>query len=133
MDLKKKVKAYSTLPAQVFYDLRELTGNISGNDLHELFRIVCGEPSPSGRKVVRFRENENRLNALGLAFESELMDENLLEAIDEYPPLRHSLARAYAANGFPREAEYAAKHEITDTLQMPEWAAKNLMKYDYAF
>lgn len=36
--------------AQVLYDLRTLTGVISGEELHELFRhLFDGEPSPSGQ------------------------------------------------------------------------------------
>jgi len=38
-----------TVKAQLIYDLRELTGFMSGNDLHEFFREVLNEePSPSG-------------------------------------------------------------------------------------
>lgn len=36
------------IQAQMLYNLRELTGFISGNDLHELFIDLVGEPSPSG-------------------------------------------------------------------------------------
>jgi hypothetical protein len=43
--------------AQRLYDLREATGFISGNDLHELFRELCeGEPSPSGYTPVEIPE-----------------------------------------------------------------------------
>lgn len=38
--------------AQDLYDLREMTGFISGQDLHELFDAVVGEPSPSGYRPV---------------------------------------------------------------------------------
>lgn len=39
--------------AQHLYDLREVTGFVSGEDLHDLFRQVAeGEPSPSGRVEV---------------------------------------------------------------------------------
>ena len=40
------------LTAQVIYDLRELTGFVSGQDLHEAFRDLVGDPSPSGRVEV---------------------------------------------------------------------------------
>lgn len=33
---------------QEIYDLREVTGFISGNDLHDFFSELVGEPSPSG-------------------------------------------------------------------------------------
>ena len=36
------------IKAQMLYDLRTMTGFISGDDLHNLFRDVLGEPSPSG-------------------------------------------------------------------------------------
>ena len=36
------------IKAQMLYDLRTMTGFISGDDLHNLFREVLGEPSPSG-------------------------------------------------------------------------------------
>ena len=38
--------------AQLFYDLRVLTGYCSGTDLHEFFRQVCGNPSPCGKTVL---------------------------------------------------------------------------------
>lgn len=41
-----------TLRAQVLYDLRGLTGYISGTDLHRLFAATGGEPSPSGFKTI---------------------------------------------------------------------------------
>lgn len=37
---------------QEIYDLRELTGFISGNDLHDFFRELVNDPSPSGRVEV---------------------------------------------------------------------------------
>jgi hypothetical protein len=40
------------VPAQVMYDLREATGFCSGTDLHEFFRGVVGEPSPSGKVLI---------------------------------------------------------------------------------
>lgn len=38
--------------AQLFYDLRALTGYCSGMDLYEFFRTVCGDPSPKGNTVL---------------------------------------------------------------------------------
>ena len=40
------------IKAQDMYDIREASGICSGTDLHDLFREVLGEPSPSGKKVV---------------------------------------------------------------------------------
>lgn len=40
------------IPAQVLYDERERAAAISGSDLHDLFRAVCGDPSPSGRVLI---------------------------------------------------------------------------------
>jgi hypothetical protein len=37
---------------QFLYDLRTLTGFISGSDLHELFRKLVGDPSPKGNRVI---------------------------------------------------------------------------------
>lgn len=37
------------MKCQVLYNLREATGWISGNDLHDLFYALVGDPSPSGR------------------------------------------------------------------------------------
>jgi hypothetical protein len=42
----------NTVKAQDLYNLREVTGFVSGTDLHELFRGVCGEPSPSGHTEI---------------------------------------------------------------------------------
>jgi hypothetical protein len=45
--------------AQHLYDLRELTGFVSGTDLHALFRDVCnGEPSPSGETTIELSSLE---------------------------------------------------------------------------
>lgn len=42
-----------TIMAQVLYDLREKTAQISGTDLHDLFRSVLdGDPSPVGRTPI---------------------------------------------------------------------------------
>lgn len=40
------------LDAQHLYDARELYGQISGQELHEVFLAVCGDPSPSGRTKI---------------------------------------------------------------------------------
>lgn len=41
------------MKAQELYDYREESGAISGEDLHELFRLLCdGEPSPSGKTEI---------------------------------------------------------------------------------
>lgn len=39
--------------AQALYDFREQRAFCSGTDLHEFFRKELGEPSPSGRRLVR--------------------------------------------------------------------------------
>lgn len=39
--------------AQELYNLRAVTGFCSGMELHELFKKLVGEPSPSGRKTFR--------------------------------------------------------------------------------
>jgi hypothetical protein len=44
------------LRAQDLYDLRELTGFISGEELHEVFRDLVGDPSPNGRRVIPKRK-----------------------------------------------------------------------------
>lgn len=49
--------------AQTLYDLRELTGFCSGADLHDLFRELTGEPSPSG--FVEIDEQSLRETELG--------------------------------------------------------------------
>ena len=42
-----------TITAQHLYDRRERLGEISGADLHDLFRLLCdGEPSPVGRTPI---------------------------------------------------------------------------------
>jgi hypothetical protein len=41
------------MKAQILYDVREITGFVSGSDLHEIFREVCGEPSPSGHVEIK--------------------------------------------------------------------------------
>lgn len=41
------------MKAQELYDYREQTAMISGTDLHDLFRAVCGgEPSPAGQTPI---------------------------------------------------------------------------------
>lgn len=42
-----------TFTAQDLYDCQEEFGDISGTDLHDLFRFLCGgEPSPAGRTPI---------------------------------------------------------------------------------
>lgn len=42
-----------TTTAQVLYDARDQYAIISGLELHDLFRAVCGgEPSPAGRTPI---------------------------------------------------------------------------------
>ena len=36
------------MKARIIYDLREVTGFVSGNDLHEIFDEALGTPVPSG-------------------------------------------------------------------------------------
>lgn len=45
-----------SFPAQELYDLRELTGMVSGNDLHEAFQDLLGEPSPSGKREIAWKD-----------------------------------------------------------------------------
>jgi hypothetical protein len=40
------------ITAQDLYDRRDETGEISGNDLHEIFEAICGDPSPAGRTPI---------------------------------------------------------------------------------
>lgn len=40
------------MQAQDLYDWREEFAQISGSELHEVFRSVCGEPSPAGRTEI---------------------------------------------------------------------------------
>lgn len=42
--------------AQLFYDIREVTGCISGQDLHDFFSFACGDPAPSGRELISLAE-----------------------------------------------------------------------------
>lgn len=79
--------------AQHLYDLREMTGFISGEDLHELFReFMDGEPSPSGYLFVDIpdyhwvvREMAAELETLSKLMESikayspEILDERSLD------------------------------------------------------
>lgn len=41
-----------TIPAQILYDWRSVTGFISGSDLHDAFYGLCGKPSPSGHELI---------------------------------------------------------------------------------
>jgi hypothetical protein len=65
------------MDAQVLYDVREVTGFVSGSDLHEIFREVCGEPSPSGHVKI----NPAKLPA---HVRMELVKEVTLETIDDF-------------------------------------------------
>ena len=40
------------MKAQLLYDVREETGLISGDALHDLFVLLCGDPSPRGATEV---------------------------------------------------------------------------------
>lgn len=56
------------ITAQQLYDRREALGEIDGKELHDIFRAVCNEPSPSGRKEIdprylRLYAQRCRLNA----------------------------------------------------------------------
>ncbi len=46
----------NTVKAQDLYNLREVTGFISGTDLHKLFYDVCDEPSPSGHMEIHVED-----------------------------------------------------------------------------
>lgn len=118
---------------QTLYDVREITGCVSGQDLHAIFTELVGEPSPSGKKEIPGSVS------IPEPF-STLLEDKVLVAALLYEPLQHSLARAYAANGFIREANYAAENEISDLYKMPTWAAiphresyDTRFKYGYAF
>ncbi len=43
---------FDKIEAQKLYDLREVTGIMSGQDLHELFNRIVGKPSPSGKLLI---------------------------------------------------------------------------------
>lgn len=40
------------ITAQDLYDRRDEYGEIDGNDLHNTFRAICGDPSPAGRTPI---------------------------------------------------------------------------------
>lgn len=65
---------YRFLTCQEIYDLRELTGFCSGLDLHDFFRGIVGEPSPSGYRLIK-RETL-KISQLGREI-LELMDSKL--------------------------------------------------------
>jgi len=51
--------------AQLLYDRRDQFAEVSGSDLHELFRFLCdGDPSPSGAVDIP----DDRLRAAQVAF-----------------------------------------------------------------
>jgi len=66
--------------AQMLYDLRSLTGFVSGTELHDMFSRLLGEPSPSGKQVMDImRLKEDPVGKLAL----DLLDRKLWHAIDD--------------------------------------------------
>ena len=53
------------MTCQFLYDLRTVTGFISGSDLHELFQKLVGDPSPSGRVEIDLGKAEELCPELG--------------------------------------------------------------------
>lgn len=74
------------LIAQDLYDCRELIGEISGNELHSLFRDLAGEPSPKGATVVdRDALREHPIGfKMALLLSAQLRD--VIPLIAEYHP-----------------------------------------------
>ena len=69
-EIKDKESGEETINLQVFYDVRDLTGHVSGNDLHEMFNEMTGEPSPSGNESVDLEKIKE--TKLGEEFLAEL-------------------------------------------------------------
>lgn len=75
---------------QEIYDLRELTGFISGNDLHDFFRELVDDPSPSGNieideaKLLQTEQGKQVLALLNSPFREHLADlvEEMKKAVD---------------------------------------------------
>lgn len=70
--------------AQFLYDLRELTGFISGNDLHDLFSSVIGNPSPSGRAAIDISSVEKACPA----FTEEMSSSAWMDHAKEYSGIK---------------------------------------------
>jgi hypothetical protein len=71
------------ISAQDLYDWRERTAEISGSDLHELFReLLDGEPSPEGARPISVKKlgelarnhGDTVVGAAAAAFASDWMD-----------------------------------------------------------
>ena len=92
------------MTAQFLYDLRALTGFISGSDLHELFQKLTGDPSPSGIKPISI----TRAYVVCHALEME-MNREVGEILD--------LSLDYGTFKIPRqyweEGKYVRLHSLT--------------------
>ena len=75
---------------QEIYDLRELTGFISGKDLHDFFHKLVGDPSPSGNvevdedKLTQTKMGKKVLDLLNSPLREHLADlrEEMEKAVD---------------------------------------------------
>ena len=66
--------------AQFLYDLRELTGFISGGDLHDLFERLTGDPAPKGATLINLQDAMRACPALL----NELMARDIVQHIERY-------------------------------------------------
>jgi hypothetical protein len=57
------------MKAQTLYDLRQLTGYVSGTDLHEFFWQQIGDPSPKGDKEIQLHCIPQEVEDLKLSFD----------------------------------------------------------------
>lgn len=93
------------ITAQFLYDLRELTGFISGTDLHQLFTKLVGDPAPKGRTPINLQDAMQACPKLVAL----LKEKNIAQRVKEYsdislpasPPLgmmEHTVAAAWVEN-----------------------------------
>lgn len=54
--IEKFFDSKKSVPAQLLYDWRAVTGFVSGSDLHEIFTKYFGHPSPSGYEQLPIKE-----------------------------------------------------------------------------
>lgn len=95
--------------AQVLYDKRETSAQISGSDLHILFYAVCGEPSPAGRTEIEI----SKLVAYMYKAPNTDTAQFIAGILEGVSILQYSIGETMASKAW--NAAYRERKEILDT------------------
>jgi hypothetical protein len=84
LDKEFEIAGQGKIKAQELWDIRSLTGVISGQDIFEMFRRLAGDPSPKGDHLLDLSAVEADEMGAQLLMKGNSPLRNVLEEIKDY-------------------------------------------------